>query len=127
MIAVDTSAFMALLLAEPEADRIATLLETESQIIISAGTLAEALIVAARRGVETELKLLLDGLGIEVDVIAEAGARAVAEAHAAWGKGLHPASLNLGDCFAYVTAMKHDVPLLYVGDDFAKTDVVKIL
>jgi ribonuclease VapC len=51
VIVVDTSALMALLLSEPSADRIAEILASEDQIVLSAGTLAEALIVAARRGV----------------------------------------------------------------------------
>ena len=123
MIVVDTSALMALLLAEPKADQIATILEAEDQVVISAGTLAEALIVAARRGVAQELTRLIDGLGIQVDSISAAGAHAVAEAYSSWGKGQHPAGLNFGDCFAYVTAKCSGAPLLFVGDDFSKTDV----
>jgi ribonuclease VapC len=127
MIVVDTSALMALLLAEPEADRIADILEAEERIMISAGTLAEAAIVAARRGVAEELRLLLDGLGVEVDPLGAVGAHAVADAYARWGEGLHPAALNFGDCFAYASAKGHDAPLLFVGDDFTKTDVANVL
>ncbi|MYH56945.1 MAG: type II toxin-antitoxin system VapC family toxin, partial [Boseongicola sp. SB0675_bin_26] len=87
MIVVVTSALIALLLAEPKADQIATILEAEDQVVISAGTLAEALIVAARRGVVQELTRLIDGLGIQVDSISAAGAHAVAEAYSSWGKG----------------------------------------
>jgi ribonuclease VapC len=47
----------------------------------------------------------------------------VAEAYGRWGKGLDPAGLNFGDCFAYELAQERRCPLLYVGDDFAKTDV----
>ena len=115
---------MALLLAEPQADQIAAILKAEDRVLISAGTLAEALIVAERRGVEEELTLLIDGIGIQVDSFAAEGANAVAEAYSAWGKGQHPASLNFGDCFAYVTAMSSGAPLLFVGNDFSKTDVV---
>jgi ribonuclease VapC len=67
VIVVDTSALMALLLSEPSADEIADVLAGEEQIVISAGTLAEALIVAERRGVAEELEMLLSGIGIEVD------------------------------------------------------------
>lgn len=123
MIVVVTSALIALLLAEPKADQIATILEAEDQVVISAGTLAEALIVAARRGVVQELTRLIDGLGIQVDSISAAGAHAVAEAYSSWGKGRHPAGLSFGDCFAYVTAKSSGAPLLFVGDDFSKTDV----
>lgn len=127
MIVVDTSALMALLLAAPEADRIAAILAAEDRIVISAGTLAEALIVAARRGVADELRLLLDGVGVEVDTLGATGAYAVADVYAIWGKGLHPAGLNFGDCFAFATAKAHGAPLLFVGDDFAKTDVAKVM
>ncbi|MYA89557.1 MAG: type II toxin-antitoxin system VapC family toxin [Boseongicola sp. SB0662_bin_57] len=123
MIVVDTSALMALLLAEPQADQVAAILKAEGHVVISAGTLAEALVVAARRGVAEELTLLIDGIGIQVDSLAVAGAHAVAEAYSAWGKGQHPAGLNFGDCFAYVTAKANSAPLLFVGDDFSKTDV----
>lgn len=123
MIVVDTSALMALLLSEPSADRIAEILASEDQIVLSAGTLAEALIVAARRGVSEEMTQLLDGLSIEVETLNAAHAHAVAEAYAAWGRGVSPAGLSFGDCFAYVAAKAHDAPLLFVGDDFLKTDV----
>jgi ribonuclease VapC len=52
-----------------------------------------------------------------------ASARRIAEAYARWGKGVHPAGLNFGDCFACELAKEHSCPLLFVGDDFAKTDV----
>jgi len=66
--------------------------------------------VAARRGVAQELTRLTDGLGVQVDSISAAGAHAVAEACSSWGKGQHPAGLNIGDCFAYVTAKSGGAP-----------------
>ena len=57
-----------------------------------------------------------------IDVTPEV-ARAAAEAYARWGKSFHDADLNYGDCFSYVTAKANDCPLLYVGNDFARTDV----
>ncbi len=127
MIVVDTSALMALLLSEPSADQIADILKTDEQIVISAGTLAEALIVAGRRGVLDEMKRLLDGLGVEVEHVDEQSAGAVSDAYRAWGKGLHPAGLNFGDCFAYVAAKRRGAALLYVGHDFAQTDVASAI
>lgn len=50
-----------------------------------------------------------------------------ANAFALYGKGRHPAALNLGDCMTYATARVADLPLLFVGDDFAKTDVTPAL
>ena len=123
MIVVDTSALMALLLGEADADRIADVLERSETIIMSAGTLAEALIVAARHGFDPEMRALLDGLGVEVDVVTAARAFSAAGAYATFGKGNHPAALNFGDCFAYAAAQALQAPLLYVGDDFAQTDV----
>ena len=123
MIAVDTSALMALLLSEVEADRIEEILANEDRILISAGTLAEARIVAERRDLGSEMRLLIEGLGIEVERLGRAESEAVAAAYSGWGKGLKPAGLNFGDCFAYALSKARGIPLLYVGDDFSKTDV----
>lgn len=114
---------MAILLNQSEADMCATLLEAEPEIAMSAGTLAEALIVADRRKVGPEMAALIEGLGLIVAPLSPADARRVAQAYSRWGKGVHPAGLNFGDCFAYALAKEWDVPLLYVGDDFARTDV----
>lgn len=127
MIVLDTSALMALLLGEPEAERIAELLKSEEDFKISAGTLAEALIVAGRRGVSEEMSQLLEGIVVEIDTLTAAGAIAVAEVYSEWGKGVHPAGLNFGACFSYVTAKGSGSPLLYVGDDFSKTDLQSAL
>lgn len=118
---------MALLLGEPEADRIAEVLKSEENFKISAGTLAEALIVAGRRGLSEEMLQLLEGISVEIDTLSAAGAIAVAEAYSEWGKGVHPAGLNFGDCFSYVTAKAGGTSLLYVGDDFSKTDLHSVL
>ncbi len=127
MIVIDTSALMALLLGESDSDEIAALLGSQESLSISAGTLAEALIVAERRGFGKELAQLLEGLSVDVDEVSAAGAVAVAQAYSAWGKGVHPAGLNFGDCFAYAAAKTSGARLLFVGDDFAKTDVVPAL
>src|SRR5919106_4397176 len=127
MIAVDTSALMAIVLDEPEADACIAALEAEDELLISAGTVAEALIVSARRNVGGELAGLIDGLGCEVVTVTAASARRIAQAYARWGRGVHPAALNFGDCFAYEVAKEHACRLLYVGDDFSKTDVEGVL
>jgi ribonuclease VapC len=123
MIAVDTSALMAIVLDEPEAGSCITALEAEDEILISAGTIAESLIVAARRNVRDEIASLIDGLGFNAVAVTPASARRIALAYERWGKGVHAAGLNFGDCFAYEVAREHDCRLLYVGDDFARTDV----
>lgn len=120
---VDTSALMAILLGEPDAERCITRFEGERDAMISAGTLAEALIVAGRRNIGREMAALVEGLGIEVVPVSGSGAAKVAEAYARWGKGVHAAALNFGDCFAYALARELGRPLLFVGDDFARTDI----
>lgn len=52
-----------------------------------------------------------------------ASARRIAGAYGQWGKGVNPAALNFGDCFAYAVAAENDCPLLYVGNDFTRTDL----
>lgn len=123
MIAVDTSALMAIVLNEPTADACAAALEAEDRLLISAGTVAEARIVAGRRNVGEEVAQLIDGLGFEIVSVTPASARRIADAYEQWGKGVHPAALNFGDCFAYEVAKEHDCPLLYVGRDFSRTDI----
>jgi ribonuclease VapC len=123
MIAVDTSALMAIVLDEPEADACIGVLENENELLISAGTVAEALIVSARRNVGEEMARLIDGLGFEIVNVTPASARRIALAYEKWGRGLHPGALNFGDCFAYEVAKEHECHLLYAGEDFAQTDV----
>ncbi len=123
MIVVDTSALMALLLGEAEGDACAAALEAADRLLISAGTLAEALIVAARRGIAAELATLVDQLGMEVVPVTAATARDVAAAYDRWRKGVHAAGLNFGDCFAYALARRQGCGVLHVGADFARTDL----
>lgn len=127
MIAIDTSALMAIVLNEPDADACAAILEAEDRVLISAGTLVEALIVAGRRNVGEEVAQLIDGLGFEIVSVTPASARRIAGVYDRWGKGVHPAALNFGDCFAYDAAREHACPLLYVGEDFSGTDVESAL
>ncbi len=123
MIVVDTSALMAIVLGDPDADRCMAALESADALMISAGTVAEALIVAGRRNVGPEVASLIDGLGFQVASVTPAAARQVAQAYDRWGKGVHSAALNFGDCFAYALAQAHNCPLLFVGDDFSQTDL----
>jgi ribonuclease VapC len=127
MIAVDTSALMAIVLGEAEASACIGALEAEGEILISAGTIAECLIVAARRNVREEMTSLIDGLGLTVVSVTPASAERIASAYGRWGKGINAAVLNFGDCFAYEVANEHDCPLLYIGDHFTKTDVKRAL
>jgi len=125
VIVVDSSALMAIVLDEPEAGRCMAALEAEPGLCICAATLAEAMIVASRRRVDQPMRRLLDGLGLEIVAVSPARARRVAAAYGRRGKGVHPAGLNFGDCFAYALAEERVCALLFVGDGFSRTDVAR--
>jgi ribonuclease VapC len=124
VIVIDTSALMAVLLNEPEAARCIKTMEAATPLVVSAGTLAEAMIVAGRHRARPVLERLLARIRPEIVPVTETDARLVGDTYDRWGKGVHPAGLNLGDCFAYVLATQRGSPLLFVGNDFAKTDVI---
>jgi ribonuclease VapC len=66
---------------------------------------------------------IIERLGFQIVAVTPASAGRVAKAHQQWGRGLHPAALNFGDCFAYEVAKEHTCRLLYVGEEFAPTDM----
>lgn len=127
MIVVDTSALMAILGAESQAEACLSALQSAGEAVISAGTVAEALIVATGRQVGDEMQNLIDVLPVRVVEVTPDSARRIGRVYAKWGKGIHPAGLNFGDCFAYDLAKQNDCPLLYVGNDFAETDLASSL
>jgi ribonuclease VapC len=125
VIAADTSALIAVILGEPDAERFLAALRTDA-VTMSAVSLTETSIVAeARQGPDAgrDLELLVTGVVDRVAAVDEVHARAAAGAWRRFGKGRHPAGLNLGDCFSYATASLADLPLLYKGDDFTQTDL----
>jgi ribonuclease VapC len=123
LIVVDTSALVEIALAGPRAEDCSRTLLNADSLLISAGTLAEILVVSLGRAVELQMNKLLDGFGITIVPVTEERARAAAQAYRRYGKGWHAAGLNFGDCFAYALAIERDSPLLFVGNDFARTDV----
>jgi ribonuclease VapC len=123
VIVVDTSALMAILLGDPEADGCMATIAAADRLLISAGTVAEALIVAGRRNLGEDMAELIDGLGFEIVPVSPAAARRIAAIYGRWGKGIHPAALNFGDCFAFDTAENRNCPLLYLGNDFSRTSI----
>jgi ribonuclease VapC len=127
VIVVDTSALMAIALDEPQAEACIAAIEREDEIVISAGTLAEALIVSARRNLRMEMARAIDRLAPTIVPVTAGAAQQIGEVYEHWGKGLHPAGLNFGDCFAYQAAKECGCPLLYLGDDFSKTDIESAL
>lgn len=127
MIVVDTSALLAVIQDEPVGTRIQAFLESGGPFAISAATLTEALIMSGRRNRRRNLEDLVAGFAFEIVPVGAPEAHAAADVHDRWGRGVHPAGLNFGDCFAYALAMARGWPLLYVGDDFARTDVAPAL
>lgn len=125
-VVVDTSAVMAVLLDEPDRGRVEAILLGEA-CAMSAPTRVElGIVVEARTGPPGTVLLdeLLARTGIDV-VPVDAGQ--ATEAVACWrrfGKGRHPAGLNFGDVFPYALAHHLGVPLLFVGQDFSRTDIM---
>ena len=127
MIVVDTSALMAVVLREPSAESCKVAMADADRMAISAATVAEAMIVADRKGLGEPMRRLIGNLGLEVVAVTSADSGRIADAYSLWGKGVHPARLNLGDCFAYALAKERRCPLLFVGEDFSQTDIESVL
>jgi ribonuclease VapC len=127
VIVLDTSALMAIVLGEAEATRCRDAVGAHADLLIAAPNLSETLIVAAGRGLHDEMTRLLKDLGPTIVPLTEERAHAASRAYVAWGKGFHPAHLNFGDCSAYALAKEHECALLFVGDDFARTDASSAL
>lgn len=127
MIAVDSSALLAIVLGEPEARLCSLAVRNADRVLISSATLTETFIVALGRRVEAEIHGLVSQLEPQIIPVEEDTAYRVQNIYRRFGKGFHKAALNFGDCFAYDVAREHDCPLLYVGNDFASTDVVSAI
>jgi ribonuclease VapC len=123
---LDTSAVLAILFEEPEAPHFAYIIGDAESCTISAATFVEiSIIVEARKG-DAGIRmweLFFREAGIAVEAITEEHARTASRAWSKFGKGRHSAGLNFGDCFSYALAKIADEPLLFKGDDFARTDI----
>jgi ribonuclease VapC len=123
---VDTSALIAILLGEPEGDRLIELLADAEDPLISAASLLEASIVMhAKTGEQGvgDLDRLLTAAAVRCVAVDRAQAHVAREAYVRFGKGRAPAGLNFGDCFSYALAQVAGRPLLFKGDDFGLTDI----
>ncbi len=124
---LDTSALLAILLAEPESQAMVRAVAEDERRLVGAPTLVEAsAVMLAKKGGAGEVALdaLLERLGVEVVPMSVGAARLARLAYARFGKGVgDPAVLNYGDCLSYGVAMAEREPLLFKGDDFAHTDV----
>jgi ribonuclease VapC len=134
LIVVDSSAIVAILLAEPAEAALRARLRSEGGSLISAANYVETGQVLAQRSLGRPSDALqefgdfLNGYGIALAPVDEAQARVALDARIRYGRGFgHPAKLNYSDCFAYALAKVRRLPLLYVGDDFTHTDIVSAL
>jgi ribonuclease VapC len=128
---VDTSALIAIAWDEPEREFLQNAIEREPVRLISAASVIEASIVvicraghaSATPAVEA-LSQLIEQLGLEIEPVTPQQVRLAQIAYQNYGKGLHAAGLNFGDCFAYALAKATGRPLLFKGSDFPKTDLL---
>jgi ribonuclease VapC len=126
-VIIDTSALVAILDQELEAERIVRTLASAPERILSAANLVEVgIVMQARRGDDgaRDLDLLLAKLRVDIAVVTANQADIARKAFRRYGRGRHAANLNFGDCFAYALAKDTSAPLLFKGDDFGQTDVM---
>ena len=130
MIVVDTSAVIAVLLAEPDAPMFKLVLSREDQVRLSAMTDFEIRLLAFSRGgarLVDRYEALFDASAFAIEPFGKQESLAAFDAYRRFGKGNHPARLNLVDCAAYALAKKLDAPLLFKGGDFARTDIGRVV
>ncbi len=123
---VDTSALIAILFGEPEAERFARAIAADSRSLVSAFSVLESSVVLmVRKGVEGPplLDALLHSAHLETVSMTADQAEIARSAYARFGKGRHRAGLNLGDCCSYALARVSGEPLLFKGRDFARSDI----
>ncbi len=131
MIFIDASALIAMIAGEEDADMLADLLAQERTRLVSPVAMWEATAGLCRSfglsmdGARQKVKSFMSALGIEVISLGEREYDLAIQAYADFGKGRHPAGLNMGDCFAYGAAKSYRAALLFKGDDFTKTDIRK--
>src|SRR6202048_3051874 len=123
---VDTSALVAILLGEPDAERFARALDDAPVRLLSAVTRVElSFVIEGRKGDtgRADLELLLRDGGFEIGSVTPQQAEIAVDAFRRFGRGRHRARLNIGDCFSYALAVATDHALLFKGDDFGHTDI----
>lgn len=123
---MDSSALLAIVFREPGYEEVLERIESAPSVAAATATLAETgIVLHARLGDRSRglLERMLDELVIQEVSFGEIHWREAVEAFRRFGKGVHAASLNFGDCLTYATAKLSGEPLLFVGDDFSKTDL----
>ena len=123
---IDTSALVAIFLAEPERQRfLDAIVAAETRLISAASVLETGIVLEARRGdaAGREFDLFVVRVNLQIVPVDAEQADLARSAWRRYGKGRHPAALNFGDCFAYALAKSSSEPLLTKGTDFALTDI----
>lgn len=123
---IDTSAVIAILLQESNYRHLAEKVVQTQHVGISAATLVECgFVLSSRLGRDArgQLARFIDSGGIEIISFTDRHYEIAVGAFLKYGKGRHPAKLNYGDCLTYATAKLANMPLLFIGDDFSKTDL----
>ncbi len=123
---LDTSAILAILLDEPERAAFAQRIEDHQVRLLSSASYLEAGIILDDRfgeGGSSALRQLVIEAEIDVVPVTLDQAEVARDAYRRFGRGNHPAALNFGDCFAYALARVSGEPLLFKGNDFARTDI----
>ena len=123
---IDTSAILAILFDEPERGRFGRLIEADPVRLVSVMSRVEAgFVIEARKGEAGRVRLerFFDLTSAEIVSATPEHAELAMDAFRRFGKGRHPAGLNLGDCFSYALAKATGEPLLFKGDDFSRTDI----
>ena len=125
MIVVDTSAIVAIILAEPGGEALEEKLFNGSECFISPVSIVEATMVLSREGSDAAeiVRDFLIRTNIRLAAVDAEQTKLAQEAFLRYGKGRHPARLNIADCFSYAAAKALGAKLLFTGNDFAKTDV----
>jgi ribonuclease VapC len=125
---LDTSAIVAMIFQEQERETFLDIFAREPRLAMSAASFHETSIVTAGKKRDPRAAYQVDNFlrdfAVEIVPLDADGARAARDAYFRFGKGYHPASLNLADCFSYSLAKARNEPLLFKGDDFLKTDIV---
>jgi ribonuclease VapC len=127
---IDSSALLALFLAEAGSEKVARAIAADPRRLMSAfSALETAIVIEAKKGEAAgrELDLLMHRAGIDVVVMDKAQVELARSASRKYGKGRHPAGLNIGDCCSYALSRFTGEPLLFIGEDFAKTDVTRVI
>lgn len=127
---IDSSALVAILCGEEEAELFANLISNDRYRLVSTLSFIETSIVIGSRYGSTgtaQLDLLMQETAIALVPLTGEQARIACQAYFNFGKGHHPARLNLGDCCSYALAKASGQPLLFKGDDFSQTDVNSVI